>query len=134
MRMENLAVGGAQRARARAMVRIGMVRLGMVVLGTGFDIYCETATPAPSRRFAAAGRLSSSTYAVHLGAPPLWDTSWTPKYEAVAPTHATREDRDPETTIGFFIIIVKRVEAASELTTVQCNLALTSPRLTARCA
>jgi hypothetical protein len=46
--MENLAVGGAQRARVRAMVRVGMA-----VLGTGFDNYCEMATPAPSRRLAA---------------------------------------------------------------------------------
>ncbi len=66
MRTINLAVGGAPRARARAMVRIGMVRLGMEARGGGRDTSSRAAAAAPSRRSAATGRNSCSACAASL--------------------------------------------------------------------
>ncbi len=48
LRLRNLAVVGAQ--RARAMVRLGMVRVGMALLDMGFDDHFKVAAPAPNRR------------------------------------------------------------------------------------
>ncbi len=62
VRKRNLAIGGAQRARARAMVRLGMVRLGMAA---------RAATSARGRRPAAAGRSWSSDSVVSQCRPPL---------------------------------------------------------------
>jgi hypothetical protein len=67
--MRNLAVGGAQRARARAMVRIVMVRLGMEAQSRGRDTFSRAAASMPSRRSAATGRSSSSACVANLVMP-----------------------------------------------------------------
>ncbi len=126
-----MAVGGAQRARARAMVRLVMVRLGMAP-GTGHATCRKAAMTVPSPRLGAAGRSSSNAYVVHLDAPPRRDSSVTLQPEETATTDATCRDRDRETIID--LIIGRRVEAALAITNWLCNLALTSPRFITRCA